>query len=347
MVYINDIEVSKNELNRIGMRIVDSKETYEDLQKLSDFRAEHSKIIKSFVCSLRSIIKNKKIKISSRENSIIISQRLKRLPSIIGKLKRFKNLELGRMQDLAGARIILSNLKDTEEIANYLKEKVYKSKRKNNFLFIREKNYIEKPKEDGYRSIHQIFKYQGKKEKKLEGYCIELQIRTKLQHQWATAVEIIDSIAEQSLKIGGGDEYYKNFFKLSSELIEYIELKKNILDISENIKKLKELNKKYSILSTLSSIKVVTSHLHEIKENSKDYLILILGYQENKIRYVSVDEENISRDYLMYEQEYKDKYNVVSVSVENLKNLRKAYPNYFLDASEFVGTINKYISEKE
>ena len=47
-----------------------------------------------------------------------------------------------------------------------------------------------------------------------------------MQHQWATAVEIIDSIAEQSLKTGGGDEYYKNFFKLSSELIEYIELKK-------------------------------------------------------------------------------------------------------------------------
>ena len=168
MVYINDIEVSKNELNRIGMRIVDSKETYEDLQKLSDFRAEHSKIIKSFVWSLRSIIKNKKVRISNRENSIIISQRLKRLPSIIGKLKRFKNLDVGRMQDLAGARIILSNLKDTEEIANYLIEKVYKSKGKNNFLFIREKNYIKKPKEDGYRSIHQIFKYQGKKEKNLK-----------------------------------------------------------------------------------------------------------------------------------------------------------------------------------
>ena len=55
MVYINDKEVSKKELNRISKRIVENAETIEDLQKLSDFRAEHSKIIKSFVWSLRSM----------------------------------------------------------------------------------------------------------------------------------------------------------------------------------------------------------------------------------------------------------------------------------------------------
>ncbi|WP_295724629.1 hypothetical protein [uncultured Leptotrichia sp.] len=51
---------------------------------------------------------------------------------------------------------------------------------------------------------------------------------------------------------------------------------------------------------------------------------------------------------MMYEREYKeDTNNVVSVSVENLKNLRKAYPNYFLDAREFVTTIGKYINTEE
>ena len=193
MLYINDKEVSKKELNRISKRIVENTETIEDLQKLSDFRAEYSKIIKSFVWRLRNIINNKKIKLSNNRSSTIISQSLKRFPSIIGKLKRFPELRLGRMQDLAGARIILSNIKDTEEVANYLKNKVYKQKDKNIF-FIREKNYILELKEHGYRSIHQIFKYQGKKEKKLEEYQIELQIRTKLQYQWATSVEIIDSI---------------------------------------------------------------------------------------------------------------------------------------------------------
>lgn len=342
MVYINDEIVSKKELNRISKRIVENTDTIEDLQKLSDFRAEHSKIIKSFVWSLRSIINNKKIKLSNR-NRIIISQRLKRLPSIIGKLKRFPELRLSRMQDLAGARIILPNIKDTEEVANYLKNKVYKQKDKNNFLFIREKNYILEPKEDGYRSIHQIFKYQGKKESQLEGYQIELQIRTRLQHQWATSVEIIDSIKQQSLKTGGGDAYYREFFKLSSKLMKYIEFKKDMNEISDKIKRLNDLDKEFNILKTLSSLRVVTKELEGIK--SKEYLILILDYKGNTVRYIPVFEENISRDYLMYEQEYKgENNNVVSVSVENLKNLKKAYPNYFLDAREFVTTIEKYIN---
>lgn len=342
MVYINDEIVSKKELNRISKRIVENTDTIEDLQKLSDFRAEHSKIIKSFVWSLRSIINNKKIKLSNR-NRIIISQRLKRLPSIIGKLKRFPELRLNRMQDLAGARIILPNIKDTEEVANYLKNKVYKQKDKNNFLFVREKNYILEPKEDGYRSIHQIFKYQGKKESQLEGYQIELQIRTRLQHQWATSVEIIDSIKQQSLKTGGGDAYYREFFKLSSKLMEYIEFKKDMNEISDKIKRLSDLDKEFNILKTLSSLRVVTKELEGIK--SKEYLILILDYKGNTVRYIPVFEENISRDYLMYEQEYKgENNNVVSVSVENLKNLKKAYPNYFLDAREFVTTIEKYIN---
>jgi len=342
MVYINDEIVSKKELNRISKRIVENTDTIEDLQKLSDFRAEHSKIIKSFVWSLRSIINNKKIKLSNR-NRIIISQRLKRLPSIIEKLKRFPELRLSRMQDLAGARIILPNIKDTEEVANYLKNKVYKQKDKNNFLFVREKNYILEPKEDGYRSIHQIFKYQGKKESQLEGYQIELQIRTRLQHQWATSVEIIDSIKQQSLKTGGGDAYYREFFKLSSKLMEYIEFKKDMNEISDKIKRLSDLDKEFNILKTLSSLRVVTKELEGIK--SKEYLILILDYKGNTVRYIPVFEENISRDYLMYEQEYKgENNNVVSVSVENLKNLKKAYPNYFLDAREFVTTIEKYIN---
>ena len=342
MIYINDEIVSKKELNRISKRIVENTDTIEDLQKLSDFRAEHSKIIKSFVWSLRSIINNKKIKLSNR-NRIIISQRLKRLPSIIGKLKRFPELRLSRMQDLAGARIILPNIKDTEEVANYLKNKVYKQKDKNNFLFVREKNYILEPKEDGYRSIHQIFKYQGKKESQLEGYQIELQIRTRLQHQWATSVEIIDSIKQQSLKTGGGDAYYREFFKLSSKLMEYIEFKKDINELSDKIKRLSDLDKEFNILKTLSSLRVVTKELEGIK--NKEYLILILDYKGNTVRYIPVFEENISRDYLMYEQEYKgENNNVVSVSVENLKNLKKAYPNYFLDAREFVTTIEKYIN---
>ena len=110
----------------------------------------------------------------------------------------------------------------------------------------------------------------------------------------------------------------------------------------EEINEIKKLNEEYKILKMLSSLRVVTNHLEEIKSNG--YLILILDHLNNKIRYIEVEEENISKDYLMYEETYKDENNnVVTVSVENLKTLKKAYPNYFLDAREFVATINKII----
>ena len=112
-------------------------------------------------------------------------------------------------------------------------------------------------------------------------------------------------------------------------------------EISEELDRLRKLNKEFNILKTLISLRIITKQLDEIRGSG--YLILILDYKENSIRYISVPEENISRDYLMYEREYKgDTNNVVSVSVENLKNLKKAYPNYFLDAREFVTTISKY-----
>lgn len=334
MVYIKEVDVSKNELDRIGDRIYEGTYTNEDLSIISDYRAEHSKILKSFNDTIKGKLK------AMYSYKYICSQRLKRLPSIISKIKRFKDMRLSRMQDLAGIRVILNNLKDIEDFKNIVKNKLYKApNNKNNFVFVREKDYIKDPKIDGYRSVHQVYKYKGNRYKNLNGYFLELQIRTKLQHQWATALEIIDVIKTENLKGGEGKEYYKEFFKLSSKLIEYEELKKDIKEISEEIKKLKQINAEYNILNDLRSVSVVTENIARFDKN--EYLLLILDYDRKKIRPLPIQEKEISSDYLYFES--KEKKNVVLVSVEDLKNLKKAYPNYFLDAGSFIRTIEKYI----
>jgi ppGpp synthetase/RelA/SpoT-type nucleotidyltranferase len=80
-----------------------------------------------------------------------MAKRLKRTPSIINKLKRLKGkLQLTTMNDIAGCRVILSN-----------KKKVYKLKKlllqKTDFKL--RKDYIETPRESGYRSLHLIGKF--------------------------------------------------------------------------------------------------------------------------------------------------------------------------------------------
>lgn len=50
-------------------------------------------------------------------------------------------------------------------------------------------DYISTPKESGYRSLHLKYKNKNKYRPDYDGLQIEIQLRTKLQHIWATAVE--------------------------------------------------------------------------------------------------------------------------------------------------------------
>jgi ppGpp synthetase/RelA/SpoT-type nucleotidyltranferase len=75
-------------------------------------------------------------------------QRHKRSPSIISKLARFPQMELSRMQDIGGCRAIVATVRDVERL-----NALIQSGRTRNKLH-REYNYIEKPKDTGYRGIH-------------------------------------------------------------------------------------------------------------------------------------------------------------------------------------------------
>lgn len=41
---------------------------------------------------------------------------------------------------------------------------------------------------------------------------IELQIRTRVQHSWATALEIVDLFTQQSIKTNMGNKDWSDFF---------------------------------------------------------------------------------------------------------------------------------------
>ncbi|MFW2058189.1 (p)ppGpp synthetase, partial [Acinetobacter haemolyticus] len=83
-------------------------------------------------------------------------------------------------------------------------------------------DYIESPKNDGDRSIHQVFTYKSRDHSGLDGLKIELQIRTALQHSWATAVETLGVIENASIKSGFGSDDIKKFIKLSSALFSFM-----------------------------------------------------------------------------------------------------------------------------
>lgn len=104
-----------------------------------------------------------------------VSQRLKRTPTIIAKLRRGPHMELGRMADIGGCRAVLQDL---DELAR-VRERYERIPNR----VVRTKDYIEKPKPDGYRAVHIYVRYDAR--------LVEVRLRTRVQHEWAYTVETI------------------------------------------------------------------------------------------------------------------------------------------------------------
>ncbi|MDD4796164.1 MAG: RelA/SpoT domain-containing protein [Eubacteriales bacterium] len=130
----------------------------------------------------------------------IVAQRLKRLQSITNKLNRFPNMGLCTMQDIGGCRVIVSSIEEAYKIIGKLKKSSMRHKLREEY------DYIKSPKEEGYRSYHITYSYHSDRNEKYNGLFIEIQVRTHIQHLWATAVETMDIFTGESLKNGFGSE---------------------------------------------------------------------------------------------------------------------------------------------
>jgi ppGpp synthetase/RelA/SpoT-type nucleotidyltranferase len=138
----------------------------------------------------------------------ITAARLKRMQAIRRKLQRF-NYTLERLQHLGGCRVILPTIADVETLVDRIKHRARHE--------IREDNYILNPKNDGYRSHHLMLTYQGRGPKEVfTGRKIELQVRTTLQHSWATAIEAVGLFRREELKNNSGSAEWLRLFKLMS-----------------------------------------------------------------------------------------------------------------------------------
>ncbi len=118
-----------------------------------------------------------------------VTQRLKRMATILDKLSREPTLALDRMQDIGGCRVVLPRRTDVLELAAHI-ERVKTPTRIS--------DYIAEPRRSGYRGIHIIVEY-GRS-------CprpVEIQLRTVAMHQWATTVEDISGNQGINYKMDG------------------------------------------------------------------------------------------------------------------------------------------------
>ncbi|MCK5040510.1 MAG: RelA/SpoT domain-containing protein [Candidatus Aenigmarchaeota archaeon] len=353
MKIINPKEFSKSKTDSAGIILRNNKESEENkncaLEILSNWRAAHSYPMHIFKKRLKRV--SEKI-----DKNALSAQRLKRVPSIIKKLNRKygdnkATMKLTQMQDIAGCRVVMSNVQLAKKLYHdhYIKGDLKHKK-------VNEKDYISNPKKDGYRSIHLIYKYNSDKGKKIyNGLLIEVQIRSKLQHIWATAVETVGFFTGQAIKSNEGEEKWKVFFKLMSSAFAKIEGCPSIPNTLDDEKELyllikekeKELNVRTKMESWTKSIK-----LFDDLKNKKNLHFFLLELDTVLERltisaYSKRQEEKAIKDYANAEKKIygKKEYDVVLVGADTAVDLKKAYPNYFLDTKEFITYLNKILNK--
>lgn len=326
----------------------ESPELFEEAMKvLSYWRFTHES-------SLDFATKLLEAKCTNIDKKFIVGKRLKRSESIIKKLIRFEDMSLRNMSDIGGARAIVSNIKRVNKIVRELQShpSIY-----------RKRNYINKPKDDGYRGVHLLGEFLNSDKQKRK---IEIQVRSKVQHSWATTVEIVDLFTSQSLKSNIGHQDWKEFFSLVGKQFNIIELLPTYGMVSDkellfNYAKFVNANPNY--LSELGRIKEISNKLN-IRQNlivyaeslkkicisraneQEGYFLLRLNTYTREIWgdfYSKSDAEKATEHYSFYESTIKNSENrwvVVLVSSNSVGDIQEAYPNYFADSAEFINLLN-------
>ncbi|WP_026887202.1 GTP pyrophosphokinase [Clostridium beijerinckii] len=125
------------------------------------------------------------LKIKRKRNPIeYMKSRVKTPSSIMEKLKR-KGFEMSiesakkNLNDIAGIRVICSFVGDIYDIANMLI-------RQDDITLIEEKDYINRPKPNGYRSLHLVIEVPIFFSDHVEPVRVEVQIRTIAMDFWAS-----------------------------------------------------------------------------------------------------------------------------------------------------------------
>jgi len=332
---------SKSAINKAGSIIADSTSSQEERENaltiLNNWRAAHAYPLQVVCNNLRL-----------RNPNAIVVQRLKRLDSITGKIERFPDMNLYRIQDLGGCRVIVNTI---DEVYNSINK--YKNSRIRHILK-REYDYIQNPKHSGYRSYHMVYQFHSdKKENYNKNILIEIQFRTKLQHIWATAVEMMGIYTKNNLKSGHGDNDILRFFALVSSLFVIKENTPVCPDTSKHTDKLIDevikIDQKNNIIMKLKAINQAV----QITDDNKNFLLkngyylLVLNYDEpslNIFPFKQSDFETASNTYSKIETLFPENTtDTVLVSVKSFDLLKTAYPNYFIDISEFIDVLKTVI----
>lgn len=313
----------------------------QELAVINNWRSAHAYPLNTFQINLRT---------TSRkfDKSALVAQRIKRLTSIGAKLDRLTSMKLSQMQDLGGCRAIYSNIGIVQQVVKYY---LHKSAMKHERVSF--DDYIEKPKASGYRGVHLVYRYVSDKSKTaFNGLKIEMQLRSRYQHAWATAVETVGTFSGEALKSSLGSEDWQRFFALMASAIALRERAEVVPGTpssrNELIRELSRYARQLRVRHRLTSYGKALKRISRVAAGSRNsgLFLLELDPKSGSLRISSfVRAERDIAEMRYAEAELRQRRNpgsdAVLVSVDSVNSLSRAYPNYFADTRLFLELLSQ------
>lgn len=331
---------------RAGERLADSEHaaSQEDTTILNIWREYH-------IPELIATIKDIDEMLGSSDN-IIVTGRIKRMDSIIKKLRRTnKQYHLHQLDDIAGIRIITNSYEQSLEVI----DKIYRRYRSQ---VIKRKDYRCNPNNGGYRALHLVLKIP----KEPRDIRIEIQVRTRREHAWASLVEILDTIQNTSIKTQPegiyGEDSHQNIPAMRRLLSDLSTIFYDI-EHKEHINRsmiVQTVRSDYfkKIAKILNAIRCSTFPINKIPKSVTRVHLLILHVDRQEIEVMNIDGDYADELFLKYNNYQPDSNpdsmtDAVLMLSNNSKNVAIAFPQIMLEpvhVLEYFDEMN-YISSSD
>lgn len=321
---------SKTQVAKAGDRIAKGIATEHDWEILSNWRGIHTYVLNSFQSNIRRLIDR---------DVHQFAQRLKRKNTIINKLSTGRAKDLSTMHDIAGCRIICNTLHDL----TLAQARIHGSRAQHQRLDKDKYDYIAAPKKTGYRGVHDVFAYKvtGSSGEHYNSLKVEIQYRTKVQHAWATALEISDLIDNTRVKFDQGENPKKErFFMLASEYLARVHegMTSCLPEISDQ-----------EILEEMQDIEGDLHIVRKLSHAQKKTLVpksrnIVLHFADGTLDVKGFRSSNLALQALAaLEKAYPDD-DIVYVRADDPTEIQSAFRNYFKNSKEFLKLMPKLSS---
>lgn len=320
--------MTKGEIDRLGQKIGASAEvSQEDLNKLQEFRQTFQEPISNVFNFVLGVARKV-------DKQCIVTYRIKRIDTIVEKLRRFHEnpngkMNLSRMWDIAGCRCILNS---TDEDKLYV---LLKKMQKEYGRDCKVNDYVAEQKDSGYRSIHIYVKdHQTQKP-------IEIQIRNKAQHNWATLVEIVDLLFGTKNKEHGTESLLGRFLYLYSKAEDLTK---------EEFSEMLKIERKVKVFERMSNV-LTRNYLNIrrqwLKQKTKgSYFVITANKNGSEIVSFPIFKEAETAYYEKYLANSDSNIVLTHLRMPDFNQISMAYSNYVLAMHAFFDDYRVLVSRK-